>query len=72
MTSTPGLVRPTRWAKSSYSGGEGGQCVEWAPEYAVATGEYLVRDSAFPDGPCLRLTGGAFAGLVQFARRAVV
>ncbi|MFF3274913.1 DUF397 domain-containing protein [Streptomyces chrestomyceticus] len=70
MSSTPGPVRATRWVKSSYSGGEGGQCIEWAPEHAAVTGEYLVRDSKAPDGPHLTLTGEAFAGLVQFARQA--
>ncbi|MEV5594442.1 DUF397 domain-containing protein [Streptomyces sp. NPDC052496] len=64
--------KPVRWVKSTNSSGDGGQCVEWAPEHAVATGEYLVRDSAFPDGPCLRLNGEAFAGLVRFAQRAAV
>ncbi|MFH8751160.1 DUF397 domain-containing protein [Streptomyces rimosus] len=72
MSSTPDPVRATQWVKSSYSGGEGGQCVEWAPEHAVASGEYLVRDSKVPGGPHLVLTGGAFAGLIQFARQAAV
>ena len=32
------------WRKSSYSGGNGGQCVEVA-----ASGRVLVRDSKYPD-----------------------
>ncbi|WP_206501786.1 DUF397 domain-containing protein [Streptomyces chrestomyceticus] len=62
-------AKPIRWVKSTYSSGDGGQCVEWAPEHAAITGEYLVRDSKAPGGPRLTLTGDAFAGLVQFARQ---
>ncbi|GAA3187107.1 MULTISPECIES: DUF397 domain-containing protein [Streptomyces] len=56
-----------RWVKSSYSN-NGGSCVEWAPEYAAATGEVLVRDSKVPDGPNLTLTADAWAGLVAVAK----
>ncbi|MFE3648478.1 DUF397 domain-containing protein [Streptomyces sp. NPDC059101] len=56
-----------RWAKSSYSS-NGGNCIEWAPAHAVATGEFLVRDSKVPNGPRLNLSGKAFAGLVAFAK----
>ncbi|MEU9334069.1 DUF397 domain-containing protein [Streptomyces sp. NPDC048290] len=68
MSSTHG-PRPLRWVKSTYSGGEGGQCIEWAPEHAAATGEFLVRDSKDPNGPRLALTREGFAGLVEFAKR---
>ncbi|MFE6686311.1 DUF397 domain-containing protein [Streptomyces sp. NPDC057743] len=61
-------TEPLNWIKSSYSGGNGGTCVEWAPEHAVATGEVLVRDSKDPNGPQLTLTPSAFAGLVAFAK----
>ncbi|MFH8349375.1 DUF397 domain-containing protein [Streptomyces sp. NPDC018045] len=64
--------KPVHWVKSTYSSGDGGQCIEWAPRHAVATGEFLVRDSKTPDGPHLTLTGDAFAGLVRFARQATV
>ena len=56
-----------RWFKSSYSE-NGGQCIEWAPEHAVMTGEFKVRDSKDPSGPHLTLTAEGFAGLVAFAR----
>lgn len=59
----------TRWVKSTYSGGEGGECLEWAPDHARATGEFLVRDSKDPHGPCLSLTRDGFAALVEFAKR---
>ncbi|MFE6687635.1 DUF397 domain-containing protein [Streptomyces sp. NPDC057743] len=55
------------WVRSTYSN-NGGQCVEWAPEHAAATGEVLVRDSKDPNGPQLTLTPSAFAGLVAFAK----
>ncbi|WP_432140398.1 DUF397 domain-containing protein [Streptomyces sp. bgisy084] len=57
------------WSKSSYSS-NGGQCIEWAPEHAAATGEFLVRvrDSKDPNGPQLALTRQGFAGLVEFAK----
>lgn len=56
------------WTSSSYSNGQGGECVQWAPKHAAATGEYLVRDSKDPDGPQLSLTAEGFAGLVAFAK----
>jgi hypothetical protein len=56
-----------RWVKSTYSGGEG-QCIEWAPEHARATGEFLIRDSKDPYGPHLTLTHEGFVGLVEFAK----
>lgn len=59
----------TRWVKSTYSGGEGGNCIEWAPEHARTTGEFLVRDSKDPHGPHLALTREGFAALVEFAKR---
>ncbi|MGW4201128.1 DUF397 domain-containing protein [Streptomyces sp. NPDC004726] len=59
-----------RWFKSSYSTDNGGSCVEWAPEYASATGTVPVRDSKCKDGPVLAVSVGAFAGLVALARSA--
>lgn len=55
------------WTASTYSAGEG-QCVEWAPEYARTTGNFLIRDSKAADGPHLTLSRTAFTGLVTFAR----
>jgi hypothetical protein len=40
------------WRKSSYSSGNGGDCVEAA---SLAAG-LLVRDSKDPDGPALAIT----------------
>jgi hypothetical protein len=41
------------WRKSSYSSGNGGNCVEIA---ANLQGVVAVRDSKHPDGPVLTLT----------------
>ncbi|MFJ7631125.1 DUF397 domain-containing protein [Streptomyces sp. NPDC097595] len=63
-TSAP---RDARWVKSTYSGAQG-ECVEWAPGHALATGEFLVRDSKNPSGPHLALSSNGFAGLVELAK----
>ncbi|MEV0438957.1 DUF397 domain-containing protein [Streptomyces spectabilis] len=69
MTLTPDENAPSLvWVKSSYSNGQGGECIEWAPGRAAATGEFLVRDSKDPNGPRLILTREGFAGLVEFAK----
>ena len=39
-----------QWRKSSYSSGNGGQCVEVARNLPAVV---AVRDSKNPDGPCL-------------------
>ncbi|MEU7292424.1 DUF397 domain-containing protein [Streptomyces exfoliatus] len=51
------------WFKSSYSGGDGGQCVE------VATGDDAVhvRDSKDVARPALRVSPQAWAGFVGLA-----
>ncbi|MEV0282421.1 DUF397 domain-containing protein [Streptomyces sp. NPDC050610] len=69
MTLTPDANAPSlTWVKSSHSNGQGAECIEWAPEHAAATGEFLVRDSKSPAGPHLTLTAEGFAGLVEFAK----
>ncbi|MEU3278188.1 DUF397 domain-containing protein [Streptomyces antibioticus] len=54
------------WVKSSYSGGEGGQCLEWLPARAVS-GEVPVRDSKAPERGALSLSPSAWSSFVQFA-----
>lgn len=53
--------RALNWRKSSYSGNNGGQCVELA-----ARGPILVRDSKDPHGPVLEFTPGTWR---KFARQ---
>ncbi|CAL9480044.1 DUF397 domain-containing protein [Streptomyces albus] len=67
MKSTPDPC-DMRWVSSTYSDGQGGQCIQWAPDHACATGEFLVRDSKNPSGPRLSLSREGFASLVEFAK----
>ncbi|MFJ6798979.1 DUF397 domain-containing protein [Streptomyces sp. NPDC091268] len=52
------------WIKSSYSGSEGGACLEVA--IASHSGSVHVRDSKVPHGPVLDLSPAAWAGLAQW------
>ncbi|MGW6564499.1 DUF397 domain-containing protein [Streptomyces sp. NPDC054975] len=54
------------WVKSSYSGGEGGECVEVAAHPTTIH----VRDSKNVDGPQLAVSPAAWASFVGFAHRA--
>ena len=52
------------WRTSSYSSGDGGQCVE------VASGdEIMVRDTTDRPGPVLTFTPGAWRAFVASVRR---
>ena len=64
MNSTHG-PQTLRWVKSTYSGGEGGQCIEWAPNRVATTGTVPVRDSKDPSGPTLVFPAAAFAAFVR-------
>ncbi|BBA99800.1 hypothetical protein RVR_6579 [Actinacidiphila reveromycinica] len=57
----------TAWVKSSYSGGEGGNCLEWAPTLA-SRGTVPVRDSKDPHGPALTFTPSAWTAFVTAVR----
>ncbi|MFI8946989.1 DUF397 domain-containing protein [Streptomyces sp. NPDC053750] len=48
------------WVKSSYSGAEGGDCVEVAADTAVVH----IRDSKAAAGPVIRVSRTAWAGFV--------
>ncbi|MER0241194.1 DUF397 domain-containing protein [Streptomyces sp. HSW2009] len=52
------------WIKSSYSGDNGGDCVEWAPAQAATTGAVPVRDSKHPQGPTLTFGAAAWSAFV--------
>jgi hypothetical protein len=56
-------VTGTTWRKSSYSGSNGGNCVEVAAGLAVA-----VRDSKDPDGPRLAFTAGVWLAFTEQLR----
>ncbi|MET9478951.1 DUF397 domain-containing protein [Streptomyces sp. NPDC006638] len=67
MTTTLDLTR-AEWVKSTYSNGNGGGCVEWAPGHISST-VVPVRDSKDPSGPALLLTPTAWSTFVAFAAR---
>lgn len=52
-----------KWRRSSYSGSNGGNCVELAD----VAGAVAVRDSKDPDGPVLLLTRTALRAAVRAA-----
>ncbi|MFF7589334.1 DUF397 domain-containing protein [Kitasatospora purpeofusca] len=52
------------WFKSSYSGPDGGECVE----VAEATSAVLVRDSKDKSGPHLTFSPAAWEAFVEFAQ----
>ncbi|TQF03369.1 DUF397 domain-containing protein [Kitasatospora acidiphila] len=54
------MINP-EWFKSSYSGTNGGDCVEVA---ANIPGAVPVRDSKDPEGPALTFTPAGFATFV--------
>ncbi|WP_338781685.1 DUF397 domain-containing protein [Streptomyces sp. DG1A-41] len=55
------------WVKSTYSGGEGGQCLEWLPTQAAASGVVPVRDSKAPGGPILTFPAAQWNSFVHYA-----
>jgi hypothetical protein len=57
----------TQWRTSSYSGSNGGTCVEVADNLP---GMVSVRDSKDPDGPVLRFSRGDWAAFVAGIRDA--
>lgn len=52
-----------QWFKSTYSGDEGGQCLEVA--YSETT--VHVRDSKSPEGPTFQVTPTAWAAFIPHA-----
>jgi hypothetical protein len=61
------ILTAVQWRKSSYSGDQGGQCVEIAetPSTTVA-----IRDSKNPTGPILTIAPAAFATFVSWTTTA--
>jgi hypothetical protein len=68
MNRNPMLSQPG-WVKSSYSEGNGGQCLEWAPAFA-SHGAVPVRDSKDPHGPALHFTPTAWTAFTHALRGA--
>ncbi|MDT0344552.1 DUF397 domain-containing protein [Streptomyces litchfieldiae] len=53
------------WEKSSYSNGEGGNCVEFARTFAADAGVVPVRDSKRPEGAALVVPAAAWQAFVD-------
>ncbi|MGK4580748.1 DUF397 domain-containing protein [Kitasatospora sp. HPMI-4] len=53
-----------QWVKSSYSNGNGGNCIEFAPALAATHGIVPLRDSKDPEGPALVFSAEGFAAFV--------
>ncbi|MFJ6480895.1 MULTISPECIES: DUF397 domain-containing protein [unclassified Streptomyces] len=62
MASNGSEFGAANWRKSSYSNGDGGNCVEVADGLA---GVVPVRDSKRPQGPVLVVTAGAWGPFVR-------
>jgi Domain of unknown function (DUF397) len=60
-----GELNGAEWRKSSYSGGNGGNCVEIARNLP---GVIAIRDSKDPGGGALTLPPGAFAAFAAGIR----
>ncbi|MEW2453523.1 DUF397 domain-containing protein [Streptomyces albus] len=58
------MKRELLWRKSSYSGSDGGNCLE----VAQTPGRVHVRDSKEHRGPVLSVPSGQWAEFVAFAR----
>jgi hypothetical protein len=54
----------SNWRKSSYSGDQGGECIEVAE---LAEASVAIRDSKTPAGPILTLDPATFTTFVNWA-----
>jgi hypothetical protein len=66
MATHPADLSRAVWQKSTYSGSNGGQCVEVARN---VPGLVAVRDSKDPDGPGLVVTPAQWRAFLTSARR---
>ncbi|MFI2005617.1 DUF397 domain-containing protein [Streptomyces jumonjinensis] len=62
MATIPDSTAVTGWRKSSYSNGDGAECVEVADG---VPGLLPVRDSKNPHGPALAFSTGAWTAFVN-------
>ncbi|WP_078850124.1 DUF397 domain-containing protein [Streptomyces sp. NRRL F-5126] len=69
MNTTASDVRCEAWVKSSYSNGNGGNCLEWAPALAAASGAVPVRDSKSLSAGVLVFPAGSWDVFVTAAAR---
>ncbi|WP_424212166.1 DUF397 domain-containing protein [Streptomyces sp. BI20] len=57
------------WVSSSHSDPNGGQCVQWHPAQALATGTVPIRDSKRPTGEVIAFGAAAWTAFVEHAGR---
>ncbi|MGY1435298.1 DUF397 domain-containing protein [Streptomyces reniochalinae] len=57
------------WIRSSYSDGQGGNCVEWAPGRVCGGGAVPVRDSKDTTRAALAFSPAAWAAFVEDMKR---
>ncbi|MCC3769611.1 DUF397 domain-containing protein [Streptomyces sp. UNOC14_S4] len=55
----------TVWAKSSYSSGQGGQCLEWPSQTTPQHTPLPIRDSKHPQGPALTFPAHTWSSFVE-------
>ncbi|MFD5395622.1 DUF397 domain-containing protein [Streptomyces sp. NPDC127097] len=65
LKSSGGNGSALAWIKSSYSTGDGPECLE----VATAPGTILIRDSKNPDGPRLTFTPTTWADFLPYASK---
>lgn len=68
MTEHPMLKTEPVWRKSSYSGNQGGACIEVAADH----GAVRIRDSKHPSGPQLATSVRTWATFVSYAAKHTV
>ncbi|MFE7284390.1 DUF397 domain-containing protein [Streptomyces noursei] len=56
------------WVKSSYSGSDGGQCVEVSHSF-VSARVVPVRDSKVPQGPALAIPADGWSSFISAVRQ---
>jgi hypothetical protein len=61
------MVSDIGWRKSSYSGGQGGNCIEVADNDS----RVIVRDTKDRQGPALRFSADAWCRLVEQLKRSL-
>ncbi|MEV0278469.1 DUF397 domain-containing protein [Streptomyces sp. NPDC050610] len=54
-------------AESTYSGANGGECVEWSPATAQTHGPVPIRDGKNPHGPVLTISPSAWHAFIAYA-----
>ncbi|MER5784648.1 DUF397 domain-containing protein [Streptomyces mobaraensis] len=62
MSTAPDVAHAT-WQKSTYSAGNSGQCLEWAPAY-TSSGLVPIRDSKRPTGQALAFPASAWSSFI--------